>query len=89
MWFYLTPIVYPLTLGPGGDGDPGVEVADRDDLLAEPDGRFTEVYRDLLYDLRLPDDRRHRVHRRSGRVVALAIGAGVVRRLEGRLAEEL
>lgn len=85
-WFYATPIVYPIQL---------VEEAARDEAFPivglyelNPMVRFVEIYRNLLYDLRLPAalDVAY-----VGAVSAVTLVAGylVFRRLEPNLAEEL
>ena len=85
MWFYSTPIVYPITL---------VEDAleDRPGLLTlyelNPMTRFVEVYRDLFYSLRLPSAA-SLAYLVACAAVSLLVGWTVFNRLEGRLAEEL
>lgn len=88
VWFYLTPIVYPLNLVPERSTLFGAEIPTRSLYLLNPMAQFVEVSRDLLYDLQMP----------SIRVVAylLAVsitsffgGLAIFRRAEGRLAEEL
>ncbi|MGK2946963.1 MAG: ABC transporter permease [Acidimicrobiales bacterium] len=85
IWFYSTPIVYPIRL---------VEEAleDRPLLLSiyelNPMTRFAEVYRDLFYSLRMPSAAS--VGYLIGcAAMSLVIGWVVFNRLEGRLAEEL
>ena len=85
IWFYATPIVYPLRV---------VEDAleDRPTLLTlyrlNPMTRFVEAYRDILYSLRLP------AGTTMGYLVAcaavsLVLGWWIFLKLDGRLAEEL
>lgn len=88
LWFYLTPIVYPITLVPEHTELWGVDVPARMLYSINPMVEFTEVYRDLLYDLRVPS------WGQIGYLAAvsfavLAFGQFVFSRLEGRLAEEL
>ncbi len=79
IWFYATPIVYPLEEVPG-------------DLLfwykLNPMVRFVEAYRDCLYDLRFPPlvDTLYLV---AVSAAALCLGLFVFARLEPKLAEEL
>ena len=88
LWFYATPIVYPLTVVPESKRWLGHEIPVRFLYGLNPMVRFVEVYRNLLYDLRLPS---------LGNVAflvvasaaALAVGLAVFARLEPRLAEEL
>jgi ABC-type polysaccharide/polyol phosphate export permease len=83
VWFYATPIVYPLSLvhakAPGT-----VETVYR----LNPMERFVGIFRDLLYDNRLPPaaDALYALVAAAG---TLALGWWLFRRYEGRLAEEL
>ena len=87
-WFYSTPIVYPPTVVPRSVELFGVQVP----LLAlyelNPMVRFVEVYRDLLYDLRLPPVG-DVVYLVAVSALALAVGLAVFNLLEPKLAEEL
>jgi ABC-2 type transport system permease protein len=86
MWFYATPIVYPITYVIDADKDSSFPLLRIYEL--NPMVHFVEVYRDLLYHLRGPE---------LGSVLYLlvvsfalfAVGYAVFRRLEPRLAEEL
>ncbi|MFN2608177.1 MAG: ABC transporter permease [Acidimicrobiales bacterium] len=88
LWFYATPIVYPLTVVPGHARLLGRVVPVRTLYGLNPMVRFVEAYRDCLYNLRFPP---------LGDVVYLAVTAGVTlavglaifARLEPKLAEEL
>jgi ABC-type polysaccharide/polyol phosphate export permease len=88
VWFYLTPIVYPITLVPAKSHLLGMELPTRFLIDLNPMTRFTEAFRSLLYDLRLPP---------LGSIVylfvwsfgTLAVGWWIFKRYEGRLAEEL
>jgi ABC-2 type transport system permease protein len=88
LWFYLTPIVYPITLVPTSTEILGRDVAARLIYSINPMVGFTQIFQSLIYDLRFPG---------LGQVVyvvlvslaTLALGAFVFGRLEGRLAEEL
>ena len=85
MWFYATPIVYPVTVVEDA-------LADRPVLLdlyrLNPMTRFAEVYRDLLYSLRFPPLATC-LYLLGWAVAAMAVGMAAFRRLDGRLAEEL
>ena len=88
VWFYLTPIIYPLSRVPEQKEVLGRTVPARDLILLNPMTRFAEAFRDLLYDLRFPPGKT------VGYLVAwsagtLALGWWVFTRAEGRLAEEL
>lgn len=88
LWFYTTPIVYPITLVPRHHEVLGWNVPMRAIYELNPMVRFVEVYRDCLYHLRLPS--LGVVGSLLGlSVVTLAIGLAIFRRLEPRLAEEL
>jgi ABC-type polysaccharide/polyol phosphate export permease len=88
LWFYLTPIVYPVTLVPERMELAGVDLPARTLYSLNPMVRFTEIYRNMLYDLRLPE-LGDVAYVAAVAAVALALGAAVFSRLEGRLAEEL
>lgn len=92
VWFYATPIVYPISY-----------VVDADNKQPElwghvipvlflyklnPMVRLVEAYRDALYDLRFPP-LFDLVYVTLFGLVTLAIGLWAFRRLQGRLAEEL
>jgi ABC-2 type transport system permease protein len=91
MWFYLTPILYPVSY-----------VQAQQDRLAEqghdlplvalfklnPMEHFVTVFRNLLYDTRMPDLTDVVVCAATA-AVTLAAGLLVFGRYEGRLAEEL
>jgi len=85
VWFYLTPIIYPIKL---------VQDAfkDRPTLMRlyelNPMTRFVDCYRDILYHLRGPEaaDVAFLV---VAAFLSLALGAAIFNRLEPRLAEEL
>ncbi len=85
IWFYATPIVYPVNV---------VEDAleDHPRLLTlynlNPMGRFVEAYRDLMYSLRFPA-LTEVVYLAACAGLAMLIGVLAFRRLDGRLAEEL
>jgi ABC-2 type transport system permease protein len=88
LWFYSTPIVYPLTLVPEQATLFGAEIPVLTLFKLNPMVGFVEAYRDLLYDLRLPPlaDLSYLV---AVSVVTLAVGLAVFNRLEPKLAEEL
>jgi ABC-2 type transport system permease protein len=83
LWFYATPIVYPYSYVED-NASPTVETLYR----LNPMERFVTVFRNLLYDNRLPalgDS----VFVLAAAAAALVGGWAVFRRYEGRLAEEL
>lgn len=89
LWFYATPIIYPVRLVadqlPGGRFA-GISLLDLYTL--NPMFRFVEAFRDVTYDLVYPDWQRWLV------LIAWAVGSATVgmlvfSRFEGRLAEEL
>ncbi|MGH3744824.1 MAG: ABC transporter permease [Mycobacteriales bacterium] len=89
LWFYLTPIIYPLSLVQKrlhASHLFGISLYDIYEL--NPLTRFIQVFRNLLYDNRFPawGDVAYCV---GATVVAMIIGSVVFNRFEGRLAEEL
>lgn len=88
MWFYATPIVYPISVVPTEATVFGWVLPVRTLYGLNPMVRFVEAYRDCLYDLRLPPlvDIAYLVAV-SG--AALVAGAALFARLEPKLAEEL
>lgn len=84
MWFYLTPIIYPVSLIPEKKGSWPL----RRIFLLNPTARFATIFRNLLYDLRWPtlNDMAYVTVVSAGMLV---VGLWVFRRLESRLAEEL
>jgi ABC-type polysaccharide/polyol phosphate export permease len=85
IWFYATPIVYPIRI---------VEEAlvDRPQLLTlyrlNPMTRFVEAYRDILYSLRFPSATTMGYLVLCA-AVSLTVGWWTFLKLDGRLAEEL
>jgi ABC-2 type transport system permease protein len=87
MLFYLTPILYPITRLDAQLNRPGrhwIYVVYR----LNPLERFTEVFRNLLYDNRLPG-LWSSVYCAVVSLVVLVAGFALFTRYEGRLAEEL
>jgi len=79
LWFYATPIVYPITFVPA-------RVRTFYDL--NPMVRFVEAYRDCLYDLRWPP-LADWAYLTGAAVITLVVGAMVFAHFEPKLAEEL
>lgn len=91
VWFYATPIVYPisvLTLPKHPGGPPRLSHTVVDVYRLNPIERFTEVFRNTIYDGRLPT-LVNTAYVVGVSFAVLAIGAWVFSRYEGRLAEEL
>lgn len=88
VWFYLNPIVYPLTLVPERMNILGVEVPARALYQLNPMVGFVESFRDLLYHLRTPPAGQL-AYLLVVSVAVFAFGLTLFNRLEGRLAEEL
>jgi len=88
VWFYATPIVYPISVVPRHAGLFGWDLPVRTLYGLNPMVRFVEAYRDCLYDLRFPPlaDVAYLIVI-SG--VTLVAGAILFARLEPKLAEEL
>ena len=84
-WFFSTPIVYPLVLAERQLADHPTMLRIYNDL---PMAVVVRIYRNLMYDLRMP--RLIDYGLLAGyAVVALLIGWWIFDRLEGRFAEEL
>ncbi len=88
LWFYATPIVYPMTLVPRTADVFGYELPVRTLYGLNPMVRFVEAYRDCLYDLRFPPAA-DLAFLTVVAVVTLVAGAAIFARLEPKLAEEL
>ena len=88
LWFYATPVIYPLKAVPTTAHVLGQEIPLRTLYGLNPMVQFVEAYRDCMYDLRFPS---------AGRMawlvgvaaLTLAVGVAVFARLEPKLAEEL
>jgi ABC-type polysaccharide/polyol phosphate export permease len=90
-WFYLTPVLYPVSIVADKSRDVGPllgGITILDLYRLNPMERFLEVFRNLLYDNRLPelDSVLHCV---VWTVVALVAGSAVFQRHQGKLAEML
>jgi len=85
IWFYATPIVYPITFVRDA-------LKDRPELFAlyrlNPMVRFVEAYRDCLYDLRFPS-LVNTAYLFGVSAATLGLGVFVFSKLEPKLAEEL
>lgn len=88
MWFYSTPILYPISLVPQSHTIAGFEVPIRTIYDLNPMVHFIQAFRALFYDLRVPDGSSF-VYMTIGAGLALAIGFSLFKKLEGRFAEEL
>ena len=88
VWFYLTPIVYPIDLVPERAVIFGRDLPARAILELNPMVGFVESFRDLLYDLRMPP-LGTLVFLTVTSVAVFAAGLSLFGRMEGRLAEEL
>jgi ABC-2 type transport system permease protein len=85
LWFYATPIIYPISLVQDAFVDrPGL----LDLYSLNPMLKFVEAYRDLLYSLRAPEAATL-AYLVAWAAAALLVGRWAFGRLEGRLAEEL
>jgi len=92
VWFYATPIVYPISYVVDADAKQpelwGHVIPVLFLYKLNPMVRLVEAYRDALYDLRFPP-LFDLVYVTVFGFITLAIGLSVFRRLQGRLAEEL
>jgi ABC-2 type transport system permease protein len=86
LWFYATPIIYPMTLVADADATNSLPLLTIYRL--NPMTRFVEAYRDVMYDLRMPPlvDFAYLI---ISSCLVLAAGFAIFRRFEPRLAEEL
>lgn len=88
VWFYLTPIVYPISFVPPRAHVFGRVVPARFLVELNPMVGFVESFRDLLYDLRMPP-----LHTMAYLLIVSGLtfagGLYLFSRLESRLAEEL
>lgn len=88
IWFYLTPIIYPVTLVPKNAELLGYTLPVRFLYGLNPMVKFVEAYRDCLYDLRMPP-MSHLGYLAAVSVITFLVGMTVFNRLEPKLAEEL
>ncbi|KAA0233664.1 MAG: Teichoic acid translocation permease protein TagG [Acidimicrobiales bacterium] len=93
VWFWATPIVWPVTLLEGTDRTftvlgYNIIPAIPNLIRFNPVFQFVEAYRDVLYDLRVPSLGRW-LGMLISATISILIGGLVFRRLEPRLAEEL
>ena len=91
IWFYATPIVYPINVVERAAADHHFRILGMglDSLYhLNPMVGFVEAYRDLLYDLRLPPAG-DIIYLAAWSVATMTIGMIVFNRLSGNLAEEL
>ena len=88
VWFYATPILYPLNLVPTDSNVFGREIDLRAIVSMNPMHQFVEAYRTVLYDLRMPDAEQWTALTLFA-VVSLLLGYAVFKRFEPNLAEEL
>jgi ABC-type polysaccharide/polyol phosphate export permease len=88
VWFYATPVIYPIDLPPEETQVLGITVPIRALIEANPMTSFVDAYRALLYDLRAPSAGTW-LAILGWSTLAMVVGTLVFRRLEPRLAEEL
>lgn len=88
VWFYLSPIVYPLSFVPVRKVVFGFDLPIRAIYQLNPMARFVETFRDMLYDLKAPSPGVI-AYLLAVSIATFALGLLVFRAAEGRLAEEL
>jgi ABC-2 type transport system permease protein len=88
VWFYATPIVYPITTVPETWEVAGRDVPLRSIYEVNPMVGFVETFRDLLYDLAFPSWGTV-AYLVAWSIGVLIVGLAVFRHFEPRLAEEL
>lgn len=88
LWFYATPIIYPVSLVPDSHVFAGFEVPIGTIYNLNPMVHFTEAYRALFYDLRVPEAQTF-LYMTLSAALSLAGGYALFKKLEARFAEEL
>jgi ABC-type polysaccharide/polyol phosphate export permease len=88
IWFYMTPVVYPIGLVPIKANIFGALVPVRQIYDLNPMVQFVEAFRSCLYDLRAPELSTF-AYLVGVSVGTLAFGLFLFGKLEGKLAEEL
>lgn len=88
VWFYLTPVVYPLSFVPVRAEIFGRDLPVRSLFHLNPMVDFVEAFRAMLYDLQAPSAR-SLAYIVVVSVVSFVVGLRLFSRLEGKLAEEL
>ncbi|HUQ40257.1 MAG TPA: ABC transporter permease [Acidimicrobiales bacterium] len=88
LWFYATPVVYPISYVPERADVLGLDIPVRTLYDLNPMVRFVGAFRNCLYDLRFPA-LADLAYMCAAALISLAIGAALFNRLEPRLAEEL
>jgi lipopolysaccharide transport system permease protein len=86
VWFYATPIVYPISVVQSATANTGGWVLTLYRL--NPMVRFVEAYQDCLYHLRIPSPA-NVAYLMAAAAAALLVGLAMFARLEPKLAEEL
>jgi ABC-type polysaccharide/polyol phosphate export permease len=88
IWFYLTPVIYPITLVPARADIAGFDVPVRQIYDLNPLVHFVEAFRACLYELDMPDAG-SLAYMAAFSVLSFLGGLWLFGRFEGRLAEEL
>ncbi|MEY2469333.1 MAG: hypothetical protein QOF21_2031 [Actinomycetota bacterium] len=88
LWFYATPIVYPINLVPTTGHLFGHEIAVGTIYRLNPAVGFVEAYRDLLYELRYPA-LSSLAYLLGVALITVIVGRAIFLRFEPRFAEEL
>ncbi|MGH2771853.1 MAG: ABC transporter permease [Actinomycetota bacterium] len=88
MWFYSTPILYPITLVPESKVIGGMDVPVRGLYNLNPMVHFTEAYRNIFYDLKIPGAKEF-LYMAVSAALSMVVGMAVFKRLEPKFAEEL
>ncbi|HEX2053852.1 MAG TPA: ABC transporter permease [Actinomycetota bacterium] len=88
LWFYATPIIYPVERVPESHVILGFDVPIRAIYDLNPMVHFIGAYRDIFYDVRVPSGGEYLLMALAAGL-AMAAGMAIFRRLEARFAEEL
>lgn len=88
IWFYATPIIYPISRVPQSHVILGFDVPIKAIYDLNPMVHFIGAYRAIFYDIRVPSGMEYLIMAVSA-LIAMAGGLAVFRKLEARFAEEL
>ncbi|MDQ4149608.1 MAG: ABC transporter permease [Actinomycetota bacterium] len=88
LWFYATPVIYPISLVPQFHEIAGFTIPIRTVYDMNPMVHFVQAYRSLFYDGAVPPAQSFLVMAAYS-FVAMLVGMWVFRKLEARFAEEL
>jgi lipopolysaccharide transport system permease protein len=88
LWFYATPIIYPVSYVPEVAVIGGLTVPVHSLYNLNPMVHFAQAYRAVFYDIRVPSGAEF-LRMTLSAAVAMLVGMWIFRKLEARFAEEL